>query len=422
MSVFEAAAILVTATALFAYVNARYLKLPTPIGVTLSALVLSLALVLLGGPATATWADEFLSVLDFDELVLRGILSFLLFAGALFVDLSDLVRQRGPILVLATVGVVISTLIVGTLAYLVGGWIGVELPFTYALLFGALISPTDPIAVLSILKRVGVGKETEALITGESLFNDGVAIVVFTILLSVVTGDAHADVSVGGIALLFVQEALGGVAFGMALGYGAYRLVHRIDDYTAEILITLAVVTGGYAAASWLGTSGPLAVVVAGLFIGNRGRLLAMSAVTREHLDSFWELTDEVVNAMLFVLIGIEVLALKFTVLAVEAALVAVPLVLLARFVSVSVPIGLFRLRRDFDPYTTRLMVWGGLRGGISIALALSLPAGAARDLILTMTYGVVVFSILVQGLTVGRLAARSRTAAEARAADGGPG
>ena len=422
MSIFEAIAILVTATALFAYVNARYLKLPTPIGVTLSALVISLALVLLGGPTTATWADEFLAALDFDELVLRGILSFLLFAGALFVDLSDLVRQRGPILVLATVGVVISTLIVGVLAYLVGGWIGVELPFTYALLFGALISPTDPIAVLSILKRVGVGKDTEALITGESLFNDGVAVVVFTILLSLVTGDAHAEVSVGGIALLFVQEALGGVAFGMALGYGAYRLIRRIDDYTAEILITLAVVTGGYAAASWLGTSGPLAVVVAGLFIGNRGRLLAMSAVTREHLDAFWELTDEVVNAMLFVLIGIEVLALKFTVLAVEAALVAVPLVLLARFVSVSVPIGLFRLRRDFDAYTTRLMVWGGLRGGISIALALSLPAGAARDLILTMTYGVVVFSILVQGLTVGKLAARSRTMAEARAADGDPG
>ena len=417
MSVFEAIAILVTATALFAYVNARFLKLPTPIGVTLSALVLSLALVLLGGPATATWADEFLTLLDFDELVLRGILSFLLFAGALFVDLADLVRQRGPILVLATVGVVISTLIVGSLAYLVGGWIGVELPFTYALLFGALISPTDPIAVLSILKRVGVGKDTEALITGESLFNDGVAVVVFTILLSLVTGDGHAEVSVPGVALLFVQEALGGVAFGMALGYGAYRLLHRIDDYTAEILITLAVVTGGYAAASWLGTSGPLAVVVAGLFIGNRGRLLAMSAVTREHLDSFWELTDEVLNAMLFVLIGVEVLALKFTVLAVEAAVVAVPLVLLARFVSVSVPIGLFRLRRDFDPYTTRLMVWGGLRGGISIALALSLPAGAARDLILTMTYGVVVFSILVQGLTVGGLAARSR-----RAADGGPG
>ncbi|MDF1522321.1 MAG: sodium:proton antiporter [Trueperaceae bacterium] len=415
VSVFEAAAILVTATALFAFVNARYLKLPTPIGVTLAALVLSLGLVVLGGPATATWADELLTVLDFDELVLRGLLSFLLFAGALFVDLSDLLRHRGPILALATIGLVLSTLIVGGLSYVVGGWLGVELPFAYALLFGALISPTDPIAVLAILKRVGVGKDTEALITGESLFNDGVAVVVFTVLLSLVAGDGHGAVGVGEIALLFVQEALGGVAFGMLLGFAAYRLLGQIDDYTTEILITLAVVTGGYAAASWLHTSGPLAVVVAGLFIGNRGRLLAMSARTRAHLDSFWELVDEVINAILFVLIGIEVLVLKFTVLAVEAAIVAVPLVLLARLVSVSVPISLFRFRRDFAPYTTRLMVWGGLRGGISIALALALPAGPARDLILTMTYGVVVFSILVQGLTVGRLARRSQAAAAGR-------
>ncbi len=402
-----------TATALFAFVNARYLKLPTPIGVTLAALVISLGLVVFGGPATATWADEFLTVLDFDELVLRGMLSFLLFAGALFVDLSDLVRHRGPILVLATVGIALSTLIVGVLSYFVGGWLGVDLPFTYALLFGALISPTDPVAVLSILKRVGVGDDTKALITGESLFNDGVAVVVFTVLLSLVAVGGHADVSAGGVALLFAQEAFGGLAFGMLLGFVAYRLLRQIDDYTAEILLTLAVVTGGYAAASWLHTSGPLAVVVAGLFIGNRGRLLAMSERTRAHLDSFWELVDEVVNAMLFVLIGIEVLALKFTVLAVEAAVVAVPLVLLARLVSVAAPIGLFRLRRDFAPYTTRLLVWGGLRGGISIALALALPAGPARDLILTMTYGVVVFSILVQGLTVGRLARRGRAAAE---------
>lgn len=413
MSVFEAAAILVTATALFAFVNARYLKLPTPIGVTLSALALSLGLVVLGGPATATWADEFLAMLDFDELVLRGMLSFLLFAGALFVDLSDLLRQRGPILALASIGLVLSTLIVGVLSYVVGGWLGVELPFAYALLFGALISPTDPVAVLAILKRVGVGKDTEALITGESLFNDGVAVVVFTVLLRLVAGDGQGGVAVGEVALLFVQEALGGVAFGMLLGLVAYWLLGQIDDYTAEILLTLSVVTGGYAAASWLHTSGPLAVVVAGLFIGNRGRLLAMSARTRERLDAFWELVDELVNAILFVLIGIEVLALKFTVLAAEAAVLAVPLVLFARLVSVSVPIGLFRLRRDFPPFTTRLMVWGGLRGGISIALALALPAGPARDLILTMTYGVVVFAILVQGLTLGRLARRSRAAVD---------
>ncbi len=414
---FEAAAILVTATALFAFVNARFLKLPTPIGVTLAALSVSLALVTFGGPATAAWADQFLRLLDFNQLVLQGMLSFLLFAGALFVDLDDLDRQKGPILALATVGIVLSTFIVGTLSYVLVGWLGIDLPFVYALLFGALISPTDPIAVLSILKRVGVGKDTESLITGESLFNDGVGVVVFSILLSLAGGAGHGGSGVGDVALLFLQEAVGGVVFGVVLGYLAYRLMRQVDDYTTEILLTLAVVTGGYAAATALHTSGPLAVVVAGLFIGNRGRLLAMSQRTREHLDTFWELVDEVVNTILFVLIGIEVLVLKFTALTIEAALVAIPLVLLARFLSVGAPIGLLRLRRDFAAYTTRLLVWGGLRGGISIALALALPAGPERDLILTMTYGVVVFSILVQGLTVGRLARRSRRAGGAHEA-----
>ncbi len=414
---FEAAAILVTATALFAFVNARFLKLPTPIGVTLAALSVSLVLVTFGGPATAAWADQFLRLLDFNQLVLQGMLSFLLFAGALFVDLDDLDRQKGPILALATVGILLSTFIVGTLSYVLAGWLGIDLPFVYALLFGALISPTDPIAVLSILKRVGVGKDTESLITGESLFNDGVGVVVFSILLSLAGGAGHGGGGVADVALLFLQEAVGGVVFGVALGYVAYRLMRQVDDYTTEILLTLAVVTGGYAAATALHTSGPLAVVVAGLFIGNRGRLLAMSQRTREHLDTFWELVDEVVNTILFVLIGIEVLVLKFTALSIEAALVAIPLVLLARFLSVGAPIGLLRLRRDFAAYTTRLLVWGGLRGGISIALALALPAGPERDLILTMTYGVVVFSILVQGLTVGRLARRSRRAGGAREA-----
>lgn len=412
MSIFFASAILVTATAVFAFINARFLKLPTPIGVMLSALVISLALVLLGGPSSAAWADSLLDTLDFDALVMQGMLSFLLFAGSLFVDLGDLGRHKGPVLLLATLGIVLSTFLVGTLTFFVAGWIGVEIPFVYALLFGALISPTDPIAVLSILKRARVPKDTEALITGESLFNDGVGVVVFSVILGLVAGDGHAGTGVSDVAILFAQEALGGLAFGAVLGYLAYRMIGQIDDYTAEILLTLAVVTGGYAAATALHISGPLAVVVAGLFIGNHGRTFAMSERTREHLDTFWELVDEVINALLFVLIGIEVLILKFTVSAIEAALLAIPMVLLVRLVSVSVPIGLFRLGREFAPYTTRLLVWGGLRGGISIALALSLPEGRPRDLILTMTYGVVVFSILVQGLTVGRLATRSRRSA----------
>jgi CPA1 family monovalent cation:H+ antiporter len=411
VTIFEAAAILVSATALFAFVNARFLKLPMPIGVTLAALVLSLGLVLFGGADAVPWADRLLASLDFDELVMHGMLSFLLFAGALFVDLGDLNRHRGPILLLATVGIVLSTFLVGVGTWWLLGWLGLDIPFLYALAFGALISPTDPIAVLAILKRVGVPEATETLITGESLFNDGVGVVIFGVLLSLLDGGAHGDASVGAVATLFLREAGGGLAFGAALGSVGYLLLSQIDDHTAEILITLAIVTGGYAAALAMHTSGPLAVVVAGLFIGNRGRLLAMSARTREHLDTFWELADELINALLFVLIGIEVLILKFTTLAVEAALLAIPLVLLVRLFSVSVPIGLFRLRRDFAPYTTRLLVWGGLRGGISIALALSLPAGPERDLILTMTYGVVVFAILVQGTTLGALAARSRDA-----------
>lgn len=409
MTVFDAAAVLVTATALFAFVNARFLKLPTPIGVTLSALVLSLGLVLFGGAGAMAWAESLLRMLDFDDLVMHGLLAFLLFAGALFVDLDDLNRQRGPILLLATIGIVLSTFLVGALAWLVLGWLSLDLPFAYALLFGALISPTDPIAVLAILKKVGVPKDTETLITGESLFNDGVGVVVFTVILGLVAGGGHGGSGVADVARLFAQEALGGIVFGMALGFGGYLLLRQVDDYTTEILLTLAIVTGGYGAALALHTSGPLAVVVAGLFIGNRGRLLAMSDHTREHIDTFWELADELINALLFVLIGLEVLVIRFTTLSLEAALLAIPLVLAVRLVSVSVPIGLFRLRRDFLPYTTRLLVWGGLRGGISIALALSIPEGPERDLILTMTYGVVVFSILVQGTSVGALARRSR-------------
>ncbi|MDZ7801156.1 MAG: sodium:proton antiporter [Trueperaceae bacterium] len=416
MSVFDAAAILVTATALFAFVNARLLKLPTPIGVTLAALIISLGLVLFGGPEVAAWADQVLATLDFDDLVLQGLLAYLLFAGALVVDLEKLTRQAGPVLALSTIGIVTSTLLVGALTWLMGGLLGLELSFGHALLFGALISPTDPIAVLAILRRAGVPKDTETLITGEALFTDGVGVVVFTVVLAAVTGEGNAEAGLGPVALLFVRETLGGLAFGLVLGLAAYALLNQIDDYATEILLTLAVVTGGYAAASALHTSGPLTVVVAGLFIGNHGRMLAMSPRTREHLDTFWELADEVINALLFVLIGIEVLVLKFTALTVEAALLAIPLVLLARTVAVALPIGLFRLKRNFAPYTTRLLVWGGLRGGISIALALSLPAGPHRDVILTMTYGVVVFSILVQGLTVGALAVRGKQAREAAA------
>jgi len=396
-------------TALFAYLNARFIKLPTSVGGLLVALLLSLSVVLFGSTALEGRAEGFLQRLDFDALVLQGLLSFLLFAGALNVNLESLSRLKWPILTLATVGVVTSTLVVGTLMYFLLSLLGLPLPYGYALVFGALISPTDPIAVLAILKQAGVAENTETLITGESLFNDGVGVVIFSVLLGTVAAGEHGGGGFTGALLLFVQEAVGGALFGLTVGYVAYLLLKSIDNYTVEVLLTLAVVTGGYALAQALHTSGPLAVVVAGLFIGNRGRLLAMSERTREHLDTFWEMMDEVLNAVLFVLIGLEVVVLAFTRGYLWAALLAVPVVLGARFISVGVPISLFRLRRTFRPYTVRVMVWGGLRGGISVALALSLPNSPERDLLIAMTYGVVVFSVLAQGLTIGQVAKWSR-------------
>ncbi len=411
MTVFEITAVLLTITALFGYVNERFIKLPASIGVTFVALILSLGLLLFAGPNVSGWANNFLNQLNFDTLVLDGMLSFLLFAGALTVNLDDLSKQKVPVLVLATVGVVASTFITGGLAFLLLNDLGLELPFLYCLLFGALISPTDPIAVLSILKKVGVPKDIETLITGESLFNDGVGVVVFSVILGLI-GAGHGghggDVN---ILVLFAQEAIGGIIFGMVIGLIAYYLLKSVDNYTVEILITLALVTGGYALALALHTSGPLAMVVAGLFIGNRGRLFAMSAKTRDHLDDFWELIEEILNAVLFVLSGLEMLVVKFNLLSLEAALLIIPLALIGRFISVGTPIAIMRMRRRyFLPYTIRMMVWGGLRGGISIALALSLEPSPERDLILTMTYGVVVFALLGQGLTVGRVAKRVPT------------
>ncbi len=408
MNGFEVLAILLTLTAVFGYINERYIKLPTPIGVTLIAIVLSLLFLGFASPDVTRWAERFLTGLDFNALVLEGMLSFLLFAGSLTVNLEDLAKQKWPVLILATLGVLTSTFIVGGLAFGLTRLLGLELPFIYALLFGALISPTDPIAVLSILRRVGVPKDIETLITGESLFNDGVGVVVFSVILSLVgAGHGGGEAGFEGVALLFATEALGGVAYGFVIGLIAYYLLKNVDNYSVEVLITLALVTGGYALALALHTSGPLAMVVAGLFIGNRGRLFAMSERTREHLDTFWEMTDEIFNAVLFVLIGLEMLIVEFLPIEFYAALLVIPLVLLSRLVSVGVPINLLRLRRNFLPYTVRMMVWGGLRGGISIALALSLPPGEERHLIVAMTYGVVVFAILVQGLTVGQVAKR---------------
>jgi CPA1 family monovalent cation:H+ antiporter len=329
-------------------------------------------------------------------------LGFLLFAGALHVNLGDLLQQKWVISSLATAGLLISTLIVASLTWILLRSLGLDLPFIYCLLFGALISPTDPIAVLGILKNANAPKSLETKITGESLFNDGVGVVVFIVLLDVVRGGHEIDA--GDVVLFFLQEAVGGAVFGLATGFLVYWMLKSVDNYPVEILLTMALVTGTYALAETLHLSAPIAVVVAGLLIGNQGRALAMSEKTCEHLDSFWELVDEILNAVLFVLIGLEILVLQFNLSYLLAGLAAILLVLAARWVSVGIPISLLRLRREFSPNVVKIMTWGGLRGGISVALALSLPSGPERDVILAITYTVVVFSILVQGLTIGRL------------------
>ncbi len=407
MHTLDVVALLVSLTALLAYANHRLLRLPTTIGVMLIALLLSLALIAAGelGYGVEAWAEKIVARIDFNEALMHGMLSFLLFAGALHVDLNDLARQKLIIGTLATAGILLSTFLVGSALYLLLPLAGFALPFVWCLVFGALISPTDPIAVLGILKSAKVPKSLEVKVAGESLFNDGVGVVVFIVLLGVAT---RGDVSASAVVGLFALEAIGGVLLGLGLGTLTYWMLKSVDSYQVEVLLTLALVMGGYALASALHTSGPIAIVVAGLFIGNQGRRWAMSDTTREHLDTFWELIDEILNAVLFVLLGLEILVLSFRGEYLVAGLLVIPVVLLARLISVGLPVHLMRRRRSFTPGAITVMTWGGLRGGISIALALSLPADStARELLIAVTYVVVVFSILVQGLSVSAVVRR---------------
>lgn len=407
MDLFTISAILITLAAAFSYLNYRFIGLPTTIGVMLISLVMSLVLIAMHsmGLYVGLNSENILRNIDFGAAVFNGMLAFLLFAGALHINLNDLKDKKWVVGTLATFGVALSTFLVGSLTWSILGLLGLSLPFLYCLVFGALISPTDPIAVLGILKSAGAPKSLETKITGESLFNDGVGVVIFIVLLELATGQSELNFS--HVAILFGREAVGGVLFGIGVGYLAYQMLKRVDNYQVEIMITLATVMGGYALASKLHLSGPIAVVVAGLLVGNHGRLLGMSKKTREHLDIFWELIDEILNAVLFVLMGLEVLVLTFTRQYFLAGLLLIPLVLLVRFVSVGIPVGLLRRFYTFSPGAVRIMTWGGLRGGISVALALSIPAGPERDLIIAITYVIVVFSILVQGLTLGRVIKR---------------
>jgi CPA1 family monovalent cation:H+ antiporter len=406
MHIFEMTSILMVLTALFSYVNYRFLHMPTTIGVMFGSLVLSLCFV------TVSWLGldfgqekitEILQSIDFNETLMHGMLAFLLFAGAMHIKLEDLNGQKWAIAILATAGVLISTFIVGGLSWIVLRWFGIPVSFLYCLLFGSLISPTDPVAVLGILKTTGVPKSLETKIAGESLFNDGIAVVVFLIILELARGGSQ--VSATGVSLLFLKEAGGGVVLGLVTGFLAYQMLKRVDNYQVEALITLALVMGGYALADRIHISGPIVMVVAGLLIGNHGRAFAMSDHTRERLDDFWELIDEILNALLFMMIGLEVLVIPFTPELLIVGIISIVTTLLARWMCVGGAVHFMRLFRSFSPGVISIMTWGGLRGGISVALALSIPIVPERTTIISITYIIVIFSIAIQGMTLGKLA-----------------
>lgn len=412
----EISAICLVLTALLAYFNHRFIHLPITIGVMASALLLSVSIILLKligiDHGLHQQVEMMLRSIDFSNVLMQGMLSLLLFAGALHVDLSELKAYRWQVGGLSIFSTLFSTFIVGLGAWGALPWFGIELPLIYCLLFGALISPTDPIAVMGILKTAGVPKNLELVISGESLFNDGVGVVIFSLLIGVLTMGATPSLEQG--VTLLAREAGGGLLYGLILGYITFRFLRSVDNYQVEVMLTLAAVMGGYMLANKLHVSGPLAMVVAGLVVGNHGREFAMSDTTRLYVDMFWEMIDDILNAVLFVLIGMEVMIVSFSLNLALAAVLMIVLTLAARALTVAVPVvafqGFFRLPKG----AATVLTWGGLRGGISVALALSLPPGPQRDIVLALTYCIVVASILVQGLTIGKLAHRVTAAPDA--------
>ena len=402
MTPLQIASLLVCLAAFLGVINHFLLRLPSAIGLVVTGLVAALAIIGLDEIFPALTIEETVRRLvleiDFSDALLEGMLGFLLFAGALHVDLETLRQQKWVVALTASIGVLISTALVAAGF----GWLA-GAPLLIALVFGALISPTDPVAVLGILKSAQVPKSLEVKIAGESLFNDGVAYVLFLILVALAFGQGHGEAPIGAVEILelFVLEVGGGALLGGAAGWLVFQAMRRIDDYALEVLLTLALVMGLYALASALHMSGPIAVVIAGLFIGNTGVRFGMSETTRQHVDAFWRLVDEILNAVLFLLIGLEVFALALRMDWLQLGLVMIPLVIAARFVAVLTTVSLLRFRREFTEGAVPIMTWGGLRGGISVALALSLPDSEWKPLILTVTYVVVIFSIVVQGLTV---------------------
>jgi monovalent cation:H+ antiporter, CPA1 family len=407
MELFTLITLLIVVAAAFAYLNSRFLKLPDAIGIMVVSLGFSL-LVLAAGRVQPGWfahTRQAVAGIEFDRVLFDVMLSLLLFAGAFHTDAAELRVERRSVMLFALVGTVLSTFLIGTGLYGLSRWLALDLGYPLCLLFGALISPTDPIAVLGILARFKLPESVKTNIVGESLFNDGVGVVIFATVYELVLGQ---ELGAGGIAWLFVQEAGGGVLFGLVLGYGLYRLLRSINHYQTEVLLTLAAVMGGYLLAQRLHVSGPLAMVVAGLFVGSRARQDAMSHQTEEYVDKFWELIDVILNALLFVLIGIELLVIEFEPSYWLISLLAIGLVLLARYLAVWLPYRLTRRWLNLDRNAPLMMTWGGLRGGISVALALSISnAVPHKGLIVAITYAVVLFSVIGQGLTLERLIRR---------------
>lgn len=400
MPLFNLIAIIVSITALFSYLNYRFIKFPATIGVMAISLLFSVVLIVLQkiGLPFEEQAILVLKNIHFSQTLIGGMLSFLLFAGSLHVDLTELKKQKWVVFVLSILGTLASTFIVGVIMYVIFNSFNLHVPWVYCFLFGALISPTDPIAVMAMLKNVSAPIALQVKIAGESLFNDGVGIVIFITIMQIVT---NADIAASRVVLLFLQESVGGGVLGFILGWIAYFLMRGIKDNFVLVLMTLSVVTGGYALALTLKTSGPIAMVVAGIVIGNYGRHKAITEESRKYLDVFWEVIDEVLNAVLFVLIGLEILILNFTSRHVLVGLIAIAVVLFARWLSVLIPISIFRLFRTFVDRVVWILTWGGLRGGLSVAMALSIPQSPYREVILTTTYFVMAFSVLVQGLTM---------------------
>jgi len=405
MSIFNIITILIILSAIFAFINTKFLKLPFTIGLMIIAIVFTVGINILGNFNLYILDEAKLLIqsVDFETALLDIMLSFLLFAGALHTKLDALSKQKGPIALFATIGVVLSTFLIGTMMYYLFLAFNYPIQYIYCLLFGALISPTDPIAVLGILKDANAPVKLETKIVGESLFNDGVGVVVFIVLFKVAQQGVD-SMSVGDVGLLFLTEVAGGLILGLIAGWLAFQLMKVIDSYETEVIITLALVMGISALAHYLHVSGPLAVVVAGIFLGNKAPIIAWSEITNTYVDKFWELIDVLLNAVLFVLIGLELLVVSLNGKYLLFGLIAIPVALLARYIALSGPVTIFKNKLDFIPKTNLIMTWGGIRGGISIALALSLEPQMGRELFLTVTYVIVVFSIIGQGLTIGPL------------------